>query len=66
MKFNNKTNYYIKSFSQIHITIINVQQSRIEIKVLSYMDLFPLHPRTRKPRLGSSLEWQKSVVEGPP
>ena len=30
------------------------------------MDLFPLHPRTRKPSLGSSLEWQKSVVEGPP
>ena len=30
------------------------------------MDLFPLHPRTRKPSLGSSLEWLESVVEGPP
>ena len=35
-------------------------------KEQSYMDLFPLHPRTRKPSLGSSLEWLESVVEGPP
>ena len=66
MKFNNKINDYVKSSSQIHITIINVQyNSYIEIKKKGLHVLLPHHPQIRKPNLGSSFEWLESLHQDP-